>query len=231
MSGTPARTSAGRRGKSGRTITRRTVSAQVSDILRDMILTGEFAPGEALTHERVSTLLDVSAMPVREALLRLAHEGLIETQENRSFRVATMTHADIQDLFWLHETISAELAARASQRATAPVLEALGSMTTASEEGGPGDCYHLHNAINAAAESPRMTSALTRVTQLIPEHYYRKSDEWRSATLESHRAIVEAIEQRDADAARKLMAGHVREAAEYLIRYFTTHGFWKKPSD
>jgi DNA-binding GntR family transcriptional regulator len=211
------------------TVSRRNISTQVADILRDMILTGEVSPGEALTHERVSDLLEVSTMPVREALLKLAHEGLVETQENRSFRVAAMTKKDIEDAFWLHRVISAELAARASALITPEQVAALRAVSEKQDLEGPVECYQFHGIINTVAASPRPARVLAQINQLIPEHFYEKSPEWKNSVLKAHGLIADALEHRRAQAARKAMEEHVQEAADYLVRYFTDHGFWERP--
>jgi DNA-binding GntR family transcriptional regulator len=222
----------GRRAAIARSVNRQSVSAQVTDILRDMILTGELPPGEPMTHERISGLLNVSTMPVREALLRLTHEGLIEAHENRSFRVAVMTRDDIRDAYWLHETISAELAARASRRITPDQLDALSEITERPhrDDDGPHECYEFHGIVNAAAGAPRLVATLEQLTHLMPEQFYKRSSEWQQTTTASHKEIAKALERRDARAARKAMAKHIRDAAEFLIQYFTDHGFWERPS-
>jgi DNA-binding FadR family transcriptional regulator len=64
---------------------------QVTDTLRRMILTRELGPGRRITQADLASMLGVSTMPVREALLRLVSEGFVDTVSNRSFTVAATT--------------------------------------------------------------------------------------------------------------------------------------------
>src|SRR4051794_30349776 len=86
--------------------------------LRRMILVGELRPGQRATQDELATLLDVSTMPVREALLRLVNEGFIETSPNRYYRVAPITKDDINDIYWMHSMLAGELTARACKNQT-----------------------------------------------------------------------------------------------------------------
>ena len=63
------------------------MAEQVADLVRNMILVGDLRPGQRVTHDELAARLNVSTMPVREALLRLSYEGLIVGKANRSFHV------------------------------------------------------------------------------------------------------------------------------------------------
>src|ERR1700737_3075960 len=106
-------------------VLRRSMADQVSEALRDMILTGQLKPGERITHEELATRLGVSTMPVREALLRLSYEGFIGARPNRSFRVARMTAKDLEDIYWMHSRIAGELTARACEHADHRLIDEL----------------------------------------------------------------------------------------------------------
>ena len=70
-----------------RRLHRETLSDQVADTVRGMILTGEIAPETPVTQSEIARLLGVSTMPAREALLRLGAEGFLIASPNRSFTV------------------------------------------------------------------------------------------------------------------------------------------------
>ncbi|HEY7174354.1 MAG TPA: GntR family transcriptional regulator, partial [Micromonosporaceae bacterium] len=67
------------------------MSDQVTESLRSMILVGDLRSGDQVTQEKLAEDLGVSTMPVREALLRLSHEGFVQGGRGRSFRIAPTT--------------------------------------------------------------------------------------------------------------------------------------------
>src|ERR1700720_4348765 len=94
-------------------IAHKSMTDQVSEKLRSMILSRELAPGLRVTQADLAEMLGVSTMPIREALLRLGAEGLITASASRSFEVATTTEQGIRDVYWIHGVLAGELAARA----------------------------------------------------------------------------------------------------------------------
>ena len=66
--------------------------------IRTAIVTGELAEGELVSAPTLGQLLGVSATPVREAMMDLAREGLVETVKNKGFRITTMSEKDLDDL-------------------------------------------------------------------------------------------------------------------------------------
>lgn len=89
--------------------------------LREAISQGDFIPGEVLTIRTLAASLGTSAMPVREALLRLVAEGALIQQSNRGFAVAPFTSAAFRELAHIRMTTET-LAARCSARLASPQL-------------------------------------------------------------------------------------------------------------
>lgn len=220
-----------------RPVRRRTLAVEVADALRDMILTGELLPGSRPTQAELATLLGVSTMPIREALLRLAAEGFVELESNRAFTVARTTREDVRDVYWVHATLAGELASRASARADAEVLQALHSASEAflqaqsagDAEGLGAANWSFHRAINHAAGAPKLLLVLRSTLRFIPDRFYALVPEWAADSVRGHDAILGALEQRDPEEARRAAEAHVRDAGELLIRFFTEKGYWAKP--
>ena len=85
----------------------RTVQEQVVDSLRNLILEGEFAPGDKLQQEDLAAALGVSAMPVREALRRLQAEGLVEFVPRRGAFVTTLSPDQLDEIYHMREELEA----------------------------------------------------------------------------------------------------------------------------
>src|SRR5215472_16623342 len=79
-------------------IERETVQDRVYSALRDRLMRGGFEPGQKLKISELATAFGTSAMPVREALNRLAAERAIESMPNRSVRVPSLSKESLRDL-------------------------------------------------------------------------------------------------------------------------------------
>ncbi len=94
---------------------------QVYQRLRDQLRTGRIGPSERLQEVAIATQLGVSRTPVREALARLASEGLVEA-DGRSFAVPGLTPEDLTDIYALRSLLEPEAVRLASEHAADPKL-------------------------------------------------------------------------------------------------------------
>lgn len=217
-----------------RRIQHRSLATQTADSLRDMILKGVLRPGQQLRHGELARDLGVSTMPVREALLRLSHEGFVIAKPNRSFIVNAVTRKDIHDVYWMHGILAGELAARACENAGSRLHAQLDALLAAWEVPSQANRldqlnWEFHRAINIQANSPRLLSLLRGTLVSIPHEFYALIPEWRTLSDRGHKEIVDAFGRRDPQGAREAGEAHVREAGELLIRYFSEHGYWISP--
>ena len=80
-------------------IKRKSMRDEAYDILQDWIVTGQFEPGRKLKDSELSEMLGISRTPVREALLKLEDEGLIETKANRWTMVSSVSIEQVEDIY------------------------------------------------------------------------------------------------------------------------------------
>lgn len=207
---------------------RRQLSDEVASYLRQSIMAGELAPGEAVKAEVVGDTLDVSATPVREALHALRAEGFLTLQPRRGFTVAPLTGTDIRDIFEAHALIAGELTARAAVQASDAELEEFARihrlLMVVAEQGDFERLEQLnddfHRGLYAAARSKRLAWALSNFVKYVPSAFYSEIDGWPETTAADHAAIYDAVAARDANAAREAMAQHIRDYGEKLAEYF-----------
>lgn len=177
----------------------------------------------------LSAELGLSRTPVRESLLLLHADGLVELTPNRGARIATYTREDLEDAYHLRATIEAYAARRAAERISPRDVEALRRscfqfdqlLADQSGQGGPGDLapliqenFAFHSLVQRASGSRRVP-ALIRGLIHLPLLY--QAGTWYSPNRKviskhHHHDITEALAHRDADADANLMREHVLEA-------------------
>jgi len=189
--------------------------------IRHRIRNGELVPGQRLVAAELSTLLDVSLGPLREALTRLAGEGLVEVQQYRGAVVRSQSAQDLTEIYLVREVIEG-LAARLAAQAVARGDQSAKSLQRIADRGRKLaasfdlDGYlaanqEFHEAIYALAGTPRVTtlarSFSDQVDRLNNRHLANMAVLQKSA--EEHQAIVEAIAAGEATRAEELMRRHV----------------------
>lgn len=98
---------------------------QVANALRAALIAGDLRPGLVYSAPALAAELGVSATPVREAMLDLAKEGLVEAVRNKGFRITEITEQDLDEYTEIRELIEVPTIGRAAAAATAEQLEEL----------------------------------------------------------------------------------------------------------
>ncbi len=143
----------------------RTNATRVQDELREAILTGALEPGERLRAEALAESLRSSRTPVREALLLLAQEGLVEIEPRRGATVRAFDAADLSDLYEVRALVephAAELAARRmTTTETARLTEILERSTAHddSDESSVAAQLRLNDEFHASSSTGRVHPA------------------------------------------------------------------------
>jgi GntR family transcriptional regulator of vanillate catabolism len=198
--------------------------------LREMLFRGEFRPGERLSELPLVARLGVSRTPLRLALDRLAHEGLLEASPSGGFVVRQFTVSDIWDAIELRGVLEGTGARLAAERFTDPSeLDSLRKYRDEMEalhksDGGMDSFPHylelneaFHSAIVDLARSPMLRRTLDRVLTLpfagpsalvVPGQRSPRDPDLMPISLEHHRAIVDAIEHRQGARAESLAREH-----------------------
>src|SRR6202789_3908081 len=105
------------------------LSDEVAGHLRAAIMSGAVPARTFLRVHETAAKLGVSATPVREALLKLRGEGMVQLEPHRGHAVLPLSRQDIDDIFWMQATIARELAASAAQRITDAEIDDLEHLT------------------------------------------------------------------------------------------------------
>ena len=202
----------------------------VASYVRDLVLTGRLRPGVKVDQDAIGRALDVSRSPIREALVVLGQEGLLDVTPRRGAFVARLSPEDIVDHYELYGVVSGRAAAMAADNLKDEQLDELEAIHAAFTTGTDADLSALnddfHRIINTAA--PRRTRWLLRhLVRSVPAAYYEFADGWNAQAVEHHRAILAALLDRDGDAARDAMEAHLHESGVAAVDALHARGFWE----
>lgn len=205
------------------------LSDDVARYVRRRIFNGTYPAGEYLRLDQVAAEVGISVTPVREALLNLRAEGLLDLHPRRGFMVVEVTARDLADVAQVQSFIGGELAARAAAQATADQLAELKSIQSELEKAYEQTNldvtvrlnHEFHRQINVIADSPKLTQFMSGITRYAPESVFPTLDGWPEQSIRDHRAVIAAMERGDAEGARAAMAEHftvgVAPLTEHLI--------------
>lgn len=192
--------------------------------VREMVLTGELEPGAVLNQAVLARQIGISTTPLREALRRLAQQGLVELGAHRDARVAPLDAAEARDLVELRQDLDPLAAGLAAQRRTAADLaemaDSLARLESLPEDPSPAQLAghrRFHAALYRASHNAVLVETLDGLwdkTDRYRRHALRagRSDEEVAQRAEEHRLLVEAVSDRDAAAATELMRRHVESS-------------------
>lgn len=202
-------------------------SDQVERALRDRILQGRYLPGGRLNEVEISTELGVSRGPVREAMQRLARDGLVVLQAHRGAFVRRLEPAEVRDLFEVRIALECAVAARASERATdeqrARLLEL--RETAEIDPSGPNadarfqGARDIHALLAEAASNPVLAAQVESVNQellLLRTQSGQVPDRAHDAIAE-HGELVDAVLSGDPVRASAAMENHLRHALSHAL--------------
>lgn len=214
--------------------TRMQLPDEVASYVRELILSGRVKRGEFLRLEPIADALSVSNTPVREGLLALRAEGLVELVPRRGFVAGAFTRQGVEDLFWIQATLGGELAARAASKITSDELNELRQThrahSRAVEEGqaaAVADLGHrFHRLINLAARSPRLASLLGTTVRYLPNRLYTSVEASVQSTQRAHPQILRALETGNPRLARARMRDHIVASGVSLTEMLDARGVW-----
>lgn len=212
----------------------RTVSAQLTALVRSRIVSGAYAPGAALPQDAIAAEFGVSKIPVREALLQLHAEGLVDVFAHRGFQVKPLRASEAGEIFRLRLQIEPRAVAagarlageadRASAQAASRRLHQALSGGRLDESGDLNRAFHL--TLVVAGRQPLTYEVLQRLLTLS-QRYVRLHLEPRGRTSRAdreHEALLAAWLAADAASTEKLMRGHINTTYEDLVQALEAGG-------
>lgn len=219
--------------RSGR---RQNLMHEAARYIRDQILAGELKPGQKIDQEAVASALQFSRLPVRESLIVLESDGLVENIPRRGAYVSRLAPSDIHDHYEAYGAISGLAASRAASLmddATFDRLQDLNDRMRESTDPRVQDQlnYEFHREINRAGQSRRLIAVLRTLSASMPTHFYEFNTEFRVRAEQEHQEILEALRARDGKAAAEEVASHFRNVGNQAVNTLRVTGYWDDAED
>ncbi|PKI90725.1 GntR family transcriptional regulator [Actinomycetales bacterium SN12] len=192
-------------------------SERVADALREDIMSGRRPPGSRLIERDIAAEMQVSRLPVREAIKALVADGIVVARPRSWATVREFSRHDLQGFFEVREaleTLSFVLAAQRVDEAGIALLESLVAQEAAAAALGDIESARqastaFHMAVVRLSQNAMLVelagTLVTRLRWLFGQH------DDVATMAHSHREILEAIRARDLDALRRLIPEHLAE--------------------
>ena len=205
----------------------------VYDLLRDEILDLVLPPGSPIDEAQLAERFKMSRTPIREALVRLAGEGLIDTLPNRSTMVSNIDFLNMHtyfDALVLMYRVTTRLAAehhraedlqviRAHQAAFAAAVEAQDALAMIATNAA------FHSAIAEAGRNPYFTGLFKRLLdegrRILRLYYQSYDDRLPRRFVDEHEAMIAVIAARDLGAADRLAKAHGEQIVDQIRKLFS----------
>ena len=196
----------------------------IAETLREEILRGSVAPGQALRQEELAERFGVSRLPVRDALLRLEAQGLVHVYPNRGAFVISLSADEVREIYEMRLLLEGDIIERAVPRMTSDdrrridAAHAEATRTAGGPEWMEGD-WRFHRALYEPAARPRQLATIENLRSTVARYSSghdalpTRTPEW----LAGHDAILAACRARASVAARRRLEEHLRRAMELVL--------------
>ena len=208
----------------GKTMGHRTLAEKAFETLHSAIITGRLRPGARLPIEELAEHLEMSPMPIREAVRRLDAAGLVENIPHRGARVSDLSVTDLAEVYEARMALEVLAIRRGAERFTRPqmthathCLAALDAISHTVSADFAAAHARFHFALYEAAESTWLLRLIRPVWE-TSERYCLESPEslGLEARTTEHARILSACEARDPDRAAAALHDHLAVTANRL---------------
>jgi DNA-binding GntR family transcriptional regulator len=201
-----------------------TVRERAARELRDRILTGALPAGSRIDLDAITAEFATSRTPVREALLELSFEGLVQVAPRSGVTVIGISPEDVLDSFTILGVLTGQAAAWAAERIgpeeLATLRELAAEVVAKSGDDSIGEAnWHFHQMIHRAAHSPRLANQIKHAARVVPTNFLTLFPEHEKHSLDEHAQLLDALGDKDVERARAIAERHVLDAGRSLAEW------------
>jgi len=207
---------------------RRSMGDSAYDYLKQAIVKGDLPPGQRLIESQLSGQMEVSRVPVREAVKRLEQEGLVERAGLRGFVVKNLTKNEIEETLGIRALLESYAAYLATEHISDSILkrleESIVAYREALEAGNTEKLMQLntqfHEIIYKAAGSSKLYSLINSFRDAI--NRYRRPlltcPDYARVSLRDHEEMFEAMREKDKKRVEDLVKKHILRGMDIIIK-------------
>jgi DNA-binding GntR family transcriptional regulator len=201
--------------------------------IRDEILRGDLAIGDVLSRRKLADRLNMSFLPITEAMQRLEAEGLVESRPRIGTRVRIPTEQDIRNSYVIREALESQAARLCAEHITAAekkqLLTSARHLDNLHKVSGPEaedsrflfsvHTYHMqfHLRIAELAQCAGLTSAIEKAQVLVFNWLYDTAANNNKTPLRFHQNLAEALCSGDPLVADAAMRTHIRNGLDWVL--------------
>jgi DNA-binding GntR family transcriptional regulator len=196
----------------------------IAERIRAEILGGVLAPGQPLRQEDLATRFGVSRLPVRDALVRLEAQGLVEVFPNRGAFVVSLSADEVREIYHLRVLLEGDMLELSVPRMTSDDWRRIDAAHEAAVRSADGPAWvdgdwDFHRALYLPAERPRQLAMIETLRGTVARYWSAysalpaRTAEW----LADHDAILQACRARASVAARRRLEDHLRRASGLVL--------------
>lgn len=196
--------------------------------LKDLILSGEYKPGDRLIEREVASQLNISRTPIREALFRLESQGFVKTVPRKGVIVSNISEEEVIEVFTILSSLEVLAARLAAQKMDDTLIgefnekiEKLEALEKDEVEGGDTEHIEMNLLLYKAAKSPKLfdiLSGLTDYIQMSANMGYETPGR-RKESIREHIQIMKAVRDQEADMAEYLTKIHIENSKKAYIQF------------
>ena len=203
----------------------------VYDRLRQAIIEGTFASGEALRQDQIASEYGVSKIPVREALVQLEADGFVEMFSGRGAFVARLSASQAEEIYLMRRALEPVLLERALPLTEQTHWLRAGGILAALEATDlPFLQWHsldfeFHTTLYQYADLPTMKKLVANLHRNLARYYkiYETlGTEFRARGEDEHRNILNACQKNDIETAKRVLKAHLERSGKHLLHLLTT---------
>jgi DNA-binding GntR family transcriptional regulator len=196
----------------------------VAAVLREAIATGLLRANQPLPQDEIAAQLQVSHIPVREALRQLQSEGLVSYQANRGATVTAHTPDEIREIYDIRAVLETAAIRRATALLSSADLARARAILDRAEAATEGAVWgaldvEFHQIIYYLDDRPRLGEMIAGLLRRVDRYWLAHGLmlKHRDTFEREHRNLLEALEARDAERAARLLEAHLAGASEQLV--------------
>ncbi|MCL5935254.1 MAG: GntR family transcriptional regulator, partial [Firmicutes bacterium] len=197
--------------------------------LRNAILSGVLEPGQRLLQDELAAEMSVGHMPVREALLRLEAESLVNFHTYKGFTVASFTLDDLKEIYFLRGLLEGAACRLAAKNLSDKELDELEGLCKKMERclsdqdftEMPKYNASFHEIIYSAAKSPRLYKMIVKLWNSFLKSSFSFLTLRAPVMVDEHKAIYQALRSRNPEEAKSRIQDHIASALKDLSEYWS----------